>query len=120
MPTRSGTPYLCEKVSEPNTDSMASQLTLADIMTNLDFLTQETNAFCLDAKQLKENVNRVVSKLETHNQNPKSSTTCVTSTVRKIVDKPDSTIPSIFTPVIKEFSNILKEFQDKPSPIFDN
>ena len=28
MPTRSGTSYLREEVSEPNTDSMASQPTL--------------------------------------------------------------------------------------------
>ena len=50
MSTRSGTPYLCENVSEPNTDFMASQLILVDIMTKLDFLTQEANAFYLDAK----------------------------------------------------------------------
>ena len=35
------------------------------------------------------------------------------------MDKPDSTIPPIFTPVVKEFSDVLKEFQDKPSPICD-
>ena len=93
---------------------MASQLTLANIMTKLDFLTQKPNAFRLDAKRLKENVNRVVSKLETHNQNPKSSITCVIPIIRKVVDKPDSTIPPIFTPVIKEFSDVPKEFQDKP------
>jgi len=46
---------------------MASQPTLADIMAKLDFLTQEVNAFRLDAKRLKENVNSVVNKLETHN-----------------------------------------------------
>jgi len=40
MPTHSGTPYSCKEVSEPNTDSMTSQSTLADIMANLDFLTQ--------------------------------------------------------------------------------
>ena len=45
MPTRSGILYLHEKISEPNTDSMVSQSTLAEIMTKLDFLTQEANAF---------------------------------------------------------------------------
>ena len=69
---------------------------------------------------MKENVNRVVTKLETHNQNPKSSTTCVIPILRKVVDKPNSTIPLIFTPVIKEFRDVPKEFQDKPSPICDN
>ena len=34
--------------------------------------------------------------------------------------KPDSTIPPIFTPVVKEFSDVPKEFQGKPSPICDN
>ena len=118
MPTRSGTPYLCEKVSEPNTNSMASQPTLADIMAKLDFLTQEVNSFRLDAKWLKENVNRVVTKLETHNQNSKSST-CVIFIVRKIVNKSDSTIPLIFTLIVNEFSNVPKDFHDKPLPICD-
>ena len=36
------------------------------------------------------------------------------------MDKPDSTIPPIFTPVVKEFSDVPKEFQSKPSPICDN
>jgi len=99
---------------------MASQPTLADIMAKLNFLTQEANAFCLDAKRLKENVNRVVTKLETHNQNPKNNTTCVIPIVRKVMDKPDNTIPPIFTLVVKEFSDVLKEFQDKPSLIRDN
>ena len=92
---------------------MASQPTLADIMAKLDLLTQEANTFRLDAKRLKE-------KLETHNQNPKSSTTCVIPIVKKVMDKPDSTITPIFTPVIKEFRYVLKEFQDKSSPICDN
>jgi len=35
------------------------------------------------------------------------------------VDKPDSIIPLIFTPVVKEFSDVPKEFQDKLSPICD-
>ena len=77
MLTRSDTPYLLEEVSKPHTDSMASLHTLGDIMAKFDFLTQEANAFCLDAKWLKENVNRVVTKLKTNNQNPKSGTTCV-------------------------------------------
>ena len=64
----------------------------------------------LDAKQLKENVNRVVTKLETHNRNLKSSTTCVIPIVRKVVDKPNSIIALIFTPVVKEFSDVPKEF----------
>jgi len=119
MSTRSGSPYLCEKISEPNTDSMASQLTLTDIMAKLDFLIQEANAFHLDAKRLKENVNKVVFKLETHKQNPKSSATCVIPIIRKVMNKLDSTIPLIFTPVVKEFSDILKEFQDKLSLICD-
>jgi len=50
---------------------MNFQPTLADIMAKLDSLTQEANAFYLNAKRLKENVNRVMTKLETHNQNPK-------------------------------------------------
>ena len=69
---------------------------------------------------MKENVNRVVTKLKTHNQNLKSSTTCVISIVEKIIDKLDSAIPPIFTPVIKEISDVPKEFQDKPSSICDN
>jgi len=60
-----------------------------------------------------------VTKLETHNQNPKSDTTCVILIVRKIVDKPDSTIPPIFTLMVKEFSDVPKKFQDKSSPICD-
>jgi len=83
-------------------------------MVKLDFVTQEANAFCLDAKRLEENVNRVVTKLETHNQSSKNGTTCVISIVRKVVDKSDRNIPLIFTPVVKEFSNVSKEFQDKP------
>ena len=110
---------MCKKVSESNTDFMASQPTLADIMAKLDFLTQEANAFRLDAKRLKENVNRVVTKLKTHNQNPKSGTTCVIPMVRKVVDKPDSTILLIFTPVLKAFHIVPKEFQDKPPSICD-
>ena len=39
MSTRSSTPYLREKVSEPNTDFMASQPTLADLMAKLEALT---------------------------------------------------------------------------------
>ena len=35
------------------------------------------------------------------------------------MDKPGSTIPPIFTPVVKEFSDVSKELQDKPSPICD-
>jgi len=120
MLTRSGTPYFYENVSEPNTNFMASQHTLTDIMAKLDLQTQEANAFRLDAKRLKENVNRVVTKLETHNQNTKNSTTCVIPILRKVVDKPNSTIPPIFTLVVKEFSDVPKEFQDKPSPICDN
>jgi len=75
---------------------MDFQPILADIMAKLDFLTQEANDFRLDAKWLKENVNMVVTKLETYNQNPKSGTSCVILIVRKVVDKPDSTIPPIF------------------------
>ena len=60
-----------------------------------------------------------MTKLETHNQNTKSSSTCVIPIVRKVVDKSNSTIPLIFTPVVKEFSDILKEFQDKLSLICD-
>ena len=36
------------------------------------------------------------------------------------MDKLDITIPPIFTLVVKEFSDVLEEFQDKPSPICDN
>jgi len=68
---------------------------------------------------LKENVNRVVTKLETHNQNPKSSNTCVIPIARKVVEKPNSTIPLIFTLMVKEFSDVPKKFQDKASPICD-
>jgi len=41
MSTRSGTPYLCEEVSEPNTDSMSSQPALADLMAKLEALTHD-------------------------------------------------------------------------------
>ena len=44
---------------------MDFQPTLAGIMAKLNFLTQEVNVFRLDIKWLKENVNRVVAKLET-------------------------------------------------------
>jgi len=57
-------------------------------------------------------------KLETHNQNP-SCTTCVIAIIRKVIDKPDSTILSIFTLTVKEFSDVPKELQDKTSPICD-
>ena len=46
-----------------------------------------------------------------------SSTTCVILIIRKVVDKPDSTIPLIFTLVLKAFHIVPKEFQDKPPPI---
>ena len=46
---------------------MDFQPTLADIKAKLDSLTQEDNVFRLNAKRLKENVNRIVIKLETHN-----------------------------------------------------
>ena len=36
------------------------------------------------------------------------------------MDKPDSAIPPIFIPFVKEFSDVPKEFQDKLSPICDN
>ena len=35
------------------------------------------------------------------------------------MDKPDSTIPPIFTHVVKEFSDVPKEFQDKPSHMYN-
>ena len=59
---------------------MDFQSTFADIMAKLDSLTQEASAFRLYVKQLKENINRVVIKLETHNQNLKSGTTFVIPT----------------------------------------
>ena len=36
------------------------------------------------------------------------------------MDKPDITIPPIFTHIVKEISDVPKEFKDKPSPICDN
>ena len=69
---------------------MDCQPTLADLIAKLDSLTQEANPFCLDAKRLKENVNRVVIKLETYKQNPKSGTTCVIFTARKVKEKFDN------------------------------
>ena len=36
------------------------------------------------------------------------------------MDKPDSIFPPIFTLTVKEFSDVSKEFQDKPSLICDN
>ena len=41
MPTRSCTPYLREEVSERNTDSMASQPILADLMAKLEALIHD-------------------------------------------------------------------------------
>ena len=41
MLTWSGTPYLREDVSEPNSDFMASQPTLADLMAKLEALTHD-------------------------------------------------------------------------------
>ena len=41
MPTRSDTLYLCEEVSEPNTDFMTSQPTLADLMAKFEALTYD-------------------------------------------------------------------------------
>ena len=41
MSTRSGTLYLREEVSEPNTDSMLSQATIADLMAKLEALTHD-------------------------------------------------------------------------------
>jgi len=81
---------------------MDFQSTLADITTKLDSLTQEANTLHLDTKQLKENVNRVVTKLETHNQNPKSGTTCVISTAREVKEKSD----------YNKSKNTEKDFQD--------
>ena len=40
--------------------------------------------------------------------------------VRKVVDKPDSTIPQIFTPVLKTFHIVSKEFEDKIPLICDS
>jgi len=38
---------------------------------------------------------------------------------KKVVDKPNSTIPPKFTIVVKEFNDVPKEFQDKPPLICD-
>ena len=46
-----------------------------------------------------------MTKLETYNQKVKSGTICVISIVRKVVDKSDSIIPPIFTPILKESSD---------------
>ena len=59
-------------------------------MTKLDSLTREANAFHLDTKWLKENVNMIVTKLETHNQNSKGGTTCVVPTAREVEEKSDN------------------------------
>ena len=58
---------------------MNFQQTLADIIAKLDFLAQEVNAFRLDVKRLKENIDRVMVKLVTYNHNSKSDTTCLIS-----------------------------------------
>ena len=40
-------------------------------------------------------------------------------TDRKVVNKLDSIVPPIFTPVVKEFNDVPKEVQNKPPPICD-
>jgi len=39
MPNHSGNSYLLDEISEPNTDFMASQSTLVDLMAKLEILT---------------------------------------------------------------------------------
>ena len=59
MPTRSGTPYLREEVSETNTDSMTSQPTLADLMTKLEALTHDMAQTRADLHETKEQVKEI-------------------------------------------------------------
>ena len=71
---------------------MNFQPILADIMAKLNKLLQ-----ILD--NVNKNLDRIID--------------------RKIVDMLDSTIPLMFTLIVKEFSDVPKEFQDKQSPICD-
>ena len=59
MPSRSGTPYLHEEVSEPNTDSMASQPTLADLVAKLEALTHDMAQARADLHETKEQVKEI-------------------------------------------------------------
>jgi len=71
---------------------MDFQPTLADIMAKFNNLLQ-----------ISDNVNKNLDRIMD----------------RKVVDKPDNTIPPIFTPIVKEFSDVSGEFQNKPPPICD-
>ena len=59
MTTRSGTPYLREEVSEPNTDSMASQPLLADLMAKLEALTHDMAQTWADLHETKDQVKEI-------------------------------------------------------------
>jgi len=52
------TPYLREEVSEPNTDSMASQSTLADLMAKLEALAHDMAQTRADLHETKEQVKK--------------------------------------------------------------
>ena len=58
MLIRSGTPYLSE-VSELNTDFMASQPTLADLMAKLEALTLDMAQTRADLHKTKEQVKKI-------------------------------------------------------------
>jgi len=58
MSTRGDTPYLHEKASEPNTDSMASQPTLPDLITKLEALTYEMTQTRADLHETKEQIKK--------------------------------------------------------------
>ena len=58
MPTHSGTPYSCKEVSEPNTDSMASQSTIADLKAKLEALTHDMAQTRADLRETKEQVKK--------------------------------------------------------------
>jgi len=59
MPTRSGTPYLREEVSEPNTDSMTSQPMLADLIAKLEALIHDMAQTRADLHETKEQVKEI-------------------------------------------------------------
>ena len=72
MPTSSGTPYLREEVSEPNTDSIVSQPTLADLMAKLEALTHDMAQTRADLHEIKEQVKEISCRESTAGKNSSS------------------------------------------------
>ena len=73
MPTRSGTSYLSEEVSELDTDFMASQPFLTDLMAKLEALTHDMAQTRVDLHETKEQVKEISCRKSIARENSSSS-----------------------------------------------